>query len=630
MVSASQSRRLASLAFLLVAALLGLGYRLVDLQVLRHDELSAKARHNTERVYTLEPRRGDIRDVKGNLFAASRPVKTVCANPEFIGERHAEVARALAPILQLNETELHRRIVPQVHLNTNGIIVTNRFVVLKKRVSLETWQQVTNVMAGLSFGIDEKQLPKAERPFYRNLRHKAIFAPQPDDQERTYPAGALASHVIGYTGAWEHDVDGRHVVETAGMDGIERMFNAKLTGMRGWRQTETDRKSRELVPLRLQDIEARDGLNVVLTIDAGLQNIVEAELAAAVQKHTPISATVIMVRPRTGEILAMATLPNYNPNDLGSVTPDARRNRAIADIAEPGSTFKIVVVSAALNEGIITLNDTIDCEHGKFFYAGKWLKEHESHGYGVISVENIIAKSSNIGSAKIGIKLGDLGLHTYIRNFGFGERTGIQLPGEVSGIVHSLKSWYPISISRIPMGHEVAVTPLQMVMAMSAIANGGRLMRPSIVDHLEDEEGHVVARYQPQLARTVVSPVTARQMVEALKGVVSTNGTAVKARLPYYTVAGKTGTAQKAINGAYVPGKYFTSFIGFFPADNPELCISVVMDEPKNGYYGGIVAAPCFKNIAERAANYLNIRPDSTPPGALAATAPVVPPVLQN
>ena len=618
------------MAFLLVSALLGLGYRLVDLQVLRHDELRAKARTNTEKTFTLEPRRGDIRDIKGNLLATSRPVKTVCANPEFIGERHGEVARVLAPILQLKEADLQRRLAPQVHLATNGVIVTNKYVVLKRRVPLETWQQVTNAMAGLTFGIDEKQLPKAERPFYRNLRSKAIFADQPDDQQRIYPNGSLASHVIGFYASRTQTNDGNVVTITGGLDGIERVFDTKLSGTRGWRHTETDRRSRELVPLRSQDVEARDGLNVVLTLDAGLQHIAETELAAAVQKHTPVSATVIIVRPRTGEILSMATMPNYDPNQIASVTADARRNRAIADISEPGSTFKIVVVSAALNEGIVSLNDTFDCEHGKFFYANKWLKEHESHGYGVISVENIIAKSSNIGSAKIGIKLGDAGLHGYIRNFGFGERTGILLPGEVPGIVHPLKSWHPISISRIPMGHEVAVTPLQMVMAMSAIANGGKLMRPQIVDRLEDEDGHVVARVQPQVARTVINPATAKKMVEALKTVVSTNGTALKAKLQYYVVAGKTGTAQKAVNGVYVAGKYYSTFTGFFPADRPELCIYVAMDEPKNGYYGGLCAAPCFKNIAERAANYLNIRPEIVSPGSLAATGQGLAPSPQN
>jgi cell division protein FtsI/penicillin-binding protein 2 len=229
----------------------------------------------------------------------------------------------------------------------------------------------------------------------------------------------------------------------------------------------------------------------------------------------------------------------------------------------------------------------------------------------LLSVEEIIEKSSNIGAAKIGIKLGEARLYQYMRDFGFGTRTGIPLGGEVDGIVHPLNKWEKLSISRIPMGHGVSATPLQMVMAMCAIANDGWLMRPMLVDRLEDSQHKVVAKYSPQRVRQVISEIAARQMVTALKTVVSPDGTAPKAALDHYTVAGKTGTARKVVNGRYSSEKHFSSFIGFFPADDPELCISVVLDEPKHGYYGGQTAAPVFKQIAERAANYLNIRPDS-------------------
>jgi cell division protein FtsI/penicillin-binding protein 2 len=262
-----------------------------------------------------------------------------------------------------------------------------------------------------------------------------------------------------------------------------------------------------------------------------------------------------------------------------------------------------------LNDQIVKLTDTFDCERGRFTFAGKVLRDHES--YGVLSVENIITKSSNIGAAKIGIKMGERQLYQYIRNFGFGTRTGIPLSGEIGGWVHPLTNWTKLSISRIPMGHEVAVTPLQMAMAMCAIANNGWLMRPMLVDRLEDSDHQIAVKYSPQRVRQVISEAAARQMVTALKTVVSPEGTAAKAALDHYTVAGKTGTAQKVVNGAYSSEKFFSSFIGFFPADDPELCISVVMDEPKHGYYGGQAAAPVFKQIAERAANYLNIRPDN-------------------
>jgi cell division protein FtsI/penicillin-binding protein 2 len=606
-----QYRRLVLLALVLGVAFAGLGYRLVDLQVLRNEELSAKARHNTRREFLLEPRRGDILDAKGILLATSAFVKTVCADPALIGNRQSEVARALAPLLQVSEGELVQRLTPRLTRNTNGITTTNHYVVLKRKVQLDTWQKIQMAMTNLSFGLDEKLLPRRERWFYRDLRKAAIFVDKPDDQLRVYPNQALAAHVLGFVNTDEREVDGRRSQETAGKYGIERWFDAKLAGVRGWRVTETDRPGRELVPMRQQDVEPRDGLNVVLTIDSVVQHIVESALAQALEKHSPLSISGIVVRPRTGEILAMATLPNFDPNNPGAATADALRNRVIADVAEPGSTFKVVVVSGALNDGVVRLSDPFDCEHRYFHFAGHTLHDHES--YGVLSVENIITKSSNIGAAKIGIKLGESRLYDYIRNFGFGTRTGVPLPGEVGGIVHPVKKWSKVSIAQIPMGQGIAVTSLQMMMAMCAIANKGWLMQPMLVDRLEDRDHVVAVKYPPQHVRRVMSETAAEQMVTALKTVVSPAGTAPKGALAHYTVAGKTGTAEKSGGLAgYLKDKYFASFVGFFPADNPELCISVVMDEPKReqGYFGGQVAAPVFRQIAEAAANYLNIRPE--------------------
>ncbi len=609
----SPSGRLMILAVLLVLGFAGLGFRLVDLQVLRHEELRDLAQDNTRRVFSIEPRRGDIRDIKGNLLAASRIVKHVVADPSLIGNRQAEVARALAPLLQMPEGEIARRLMPQTRTDTNGIVTTNRWVSLKKKVPVEMWQQISATMAKLDFGLDDRKLSRAERAVYRNLRHKAVFTESPDQQVRVYPNGNLAAHVLGYIGQAEHKENGRVFTDYVGMDGIELSLNSKLNGVRGWIQTEKTRSGQELVNLRAQDVEPSNGYNVVLTIDAGLQNILQAELSEGVKHHNPLAAHAIMVRPRTGEILAMATLPDYDPNRPGEGAEENRKNRIIADIMEPGSTFKAVTISGALNEHLVTLNDPFDCEYGKFSYAGKPLHEHESRGYGVISVEQIIAKSSNIGAAKIGIKLGEASLYSYIKGFGFGDPTGVPLRGEVRGMLHPLKEWTPISISRVSIGQGIAVTPLQMCMAFAAIANNGKLMRPMLVDHLEDDRGQIVTKFGPQPVRQVITPQTAKLMTEAMKTVVSTNGTALKAKLQYYTVAGKTGTAQKPGPGGYMPGKYFASFIGFFPADNPELCIAVIFDEPHTGgYYGGAVSAPVFKAIAERAANYLNIKPDIT------------------
>ena len=603
-----QDRRLLLLAMLLGAAFAGLGYRLVDLQVLRHEELRAKAAQNTEREIFREPRRGDILDARGNLLATSVFVKTVCADPVLVGNRQGEVARALALLLQMEEGELYQRLLLRLRQNGKGETVTNRYVVLKRKVAVETWERIRTGMSQLTFGVDEKKLSKVEQAFFRDLRAKAIFTDPVDDQQRVYPNQTLAAHVLGFVGMDEREVDGRRVIETSGKEGMEAALNAKLSGVRGWRVTEKDRRGRELVALRDQDVEPRDGLNVVLTIDSVMQHIVESALAAAMEQYTPISISGTVVRPRTGEILAMATLPNFDPNNPGSASPDARRNRIIADVVEPGSTFKIVVVSGALNDRAVTLTDAFDCEHGHFAFGGRVLHDHES--YGVMSVQDIITKSSNIGAAKIGIRLGENRLYDYIRDYGFGSRTGILLPGEVGGILHPTKEWTKVSIAQIPMGHGVAVTRLQMIMAMCAIANRGVLMRPVLVDRLEDRHGNVVAKYSPQRVRQVLTEPAARLMVAALKTVVSPEGTAPKAALDQYSVAGKTGTAQKAGAGGYLPGKYVSSFMGFFPADDPELCISIVMDEPKKGYYGGQIAAPVFKQIAERAANYVNIRPD--------------------
>jgi cell division protein FtsI/penicillin-binding protein 2 len=373
-----------------------------------------------------------------------------------------------------------------------------------------------------------------------------------------------------------------------------------------------DRRRQELVSLRDQDVTPRDGYNVVLTIDGVIQHIVETSLTNAMEKHTPISITGIVLRPQTGEILAMATLPNFDPNKPGAAPADARRDRAISDIMEPGSTFKIVVVSGALNEGVVQLTDTFDCDHGRFPYAGKVLHDHEP--FDLLTTEGIITKSSNIGAAKIGIRLGEDRLYDYAWDFGFGQRTGVPLPGEVSGILHPVKDWSKVSIAQIPMGQGVAVTRLQMVMAMCAIANGGRLMQPMLVSRMVDRNGNVVAQYAPQVIRQVINPATDKLMLEALKTVVSPEGTAPDAALKDYVVAGKTGTAQKAGPGGYLPGKYFASFIGFFPADNPQLCISVVMDNPKEGYYGGQVCGPIFREIAQRCASYMNIPPDENSP----------------
>lgn len=607
-----QFRRALLLLGFLGAAFAGLGYRLVDLQILRHDELSAKAQRNTQREFRQAPRRGDILDAGGNVLATSVPVKTICADPSLIGNQSSAVARAVAPLLQLDENTLAQKLMPRSYLakNNDGKTVTNQlhYVRLAKNVSDETWQRISAAMTNLTFGVNEKSLSRTERDFFRNLRLHAVYAEA--DQMRIYPNGSLAGQVIGFAAVEETNVDGRFVSKIIGRDGVELAMQKQLSGVAGWRVTETDKAQRELVAWRDEDVYARDGLNVVLTIDSAVQHIVETALAGALQKHTPKSITGIVMRPSTGEILALASLPNYDPNQPRTISPEAR-NRCITDVVEPGSVFKIVVVSGSLDKKVVTLDDKFFCENGHFGYAGRTLHDHEP--FGTLSVKEIIMKSSNIGAAKIAIeRLGAQGLYDYAWNYGFGQRTGIPLPGEARGMLYSPanKYWTKVSIAQIPMGQGVGVTRLQMLDAMAVIANGGWLMQPMIVSRLQDHDGHVVQRYAPQRVRRVISEAADQQMIEALKTVVSKDGTSPEAALKNYQVAGKTGTANKAETGGYSATKFISSFIGFFPADHPELCISVVMDEPKEGHYGGKVCGPVFREIAERCASYLNIPPD--------------------
>jgi cell division protein FtsI/penicillin-binding protein 2 len=609
MINRLQLKRALLLLIFLSAAFAGLGYRLVDLQVLRHDELSRLAQDNTQREFWQTSRRGDILDTHGNILATSVPVKTICADPSLIGDQQTIVAHALAPLLQLPEADLYQKLFVHIAKDAKGQMVTNNFhyVRLQRNIPDETWQKIQDTMNALNFG--PAQNIKTNFQFFHNLRTAGIFA-EPD-QMRVYPNGALAAQVLGFSGVEDVKSDEHEFSQIIGRDGIELALNSELSGVAGWRVTQTDRAQHELVALRDEDVHPRDGLNAELTIDSVIQNILETELAQAMKEHTPRSITGIVIRPSTGEILAMATLPNYDPNQPSTISPETR-DRCITDVMEPGSTFKIVVVSGALNEGVVHLNDPFDCEQGHFAYGGRILHDHEP--FGILTTEGIITKSSNIGAAKIGIKLGQDRLYDYVTDYGFGERTGIPLPGEVAGILHPVKDWSKVSIVQIPMGHGVAVTRLQMALAMCALANDGWLMHPMLVKCLVDRDGNVVERYAPQRIRQVVSDAADKEMIEALKTVVSPEGTAPGAAMKNYVVAGKTGTAQKIENGTYATDKYNASFIGFFPADNPQICISIVMDEPKEGYYGGQVCGPVFREVAERCASYLNVPADENMP----------------
>ena len=381
-----------------------------------------------------------------------------------------------------------------------------------------------------------------------------------------------------------------------------------LQGRDGYEVIERDRRGHEIRASRIEDLAPCDGFTVVLTVDQVIQHIAEVELEKAMATFRPQAAMIILTRPKTGEILAMSCRPTFDPNKAGDAAADARRNRCVSDLAEPGSTFKIVTISSALSEGLVQLEDRFNCENGVWQYCGRLL--HDAHPYGVLSVEEILFHSSNIGAAKIAVeRMGPSRVYDAMRRFGFGRKTGIAIPGEVSGIVHPLAKWNKLSISRIPMGHEVSVTPIQRIMALNAVANGGRLMKPLVVKSVLDEHGTPLMQYTPQVVGQPISPQATVLMTTALRKVPSPIGTAPRAAVPRYDVAGKTGTAQKLENGQYV-NKYYSSFIGYLPASDPEISIYVSLDEPAGGaYYGGSVAGPVFRAVAEKVTQYLGIPP---------------------
>lgn len=559
-----------------------LSLRLVYVQVSKHQFYLGKAAANHTFRQVVYARRGDILDRNGNLLATSVPYKTVQVDLfrlRQILERNrketsskgktgyketSQIAQRLAPLLEMTESEVLNR------LNDS-----HSLVLLKRKVDLTVWEEIEALKLPGIIGLDEYQ--------------------------RRYPENRNASHVLGYVDS-----------EGLGKDGIEASMNPYLKGIDGWFVSERDASRREIRAYRSQDAPVKNGYSIYLTLDQTIQYIVEDELDKAMETYAPAAAYAIVMRPRTGEILALANRPTYNPNERETLTWEGMRNRCVTDTFEPGSTFKIVTIAAALNEGLVSLKTPIFCENGLWFWAGSPLRDHES--YGELTVEQILQKSSNIGFAKVGLKLGPENLYHYIREFGFGQPVLSQvLPGEQIGTLRPVSRWSKLSITRVPIGYEVAATPLQMVTAMSAIANGGVMMRPMLVSEIRDDQDRAVARYSPRVVKQVIKSEVAQQVIEALSSVVSQQGTASKAAVPGFTVAGKTGTSRKWDNEAkaYSHQRYLASFIGFLPAQDPEFVLLTIIDEPSNGgIYGGQVAAPVFSAMASRIVKQLDLNPE--------------------
>lgn len=549
--------------------------RLVHLQVGKHEEYTeiAAKKHTVRQV--IHARRGMIFDRNGELLASNLPVRTVVADGSHIKDARA-LAVVAAPFLEMEEDELAKK-----------LTTDRKYVVIRRKLP------------------DEKAVALSKAMEKANVR--GLYFEQ--DAVRIYPNGQILSHVLGFL---DH--------EGNGIQGVELTMDNYLHGKDGYRYIERDRTGREIVLYRGQEEPAEHGLDIHLTIDMGLQAILEDELETAFHDLKPEMAVALMVDPKTGEILAMTCRPSFDPNHPGDFQPEHMKNRAIIDMVEPGSTFKIVPSSAAMNEGVVKETTGIFCENGRFSYGGRILRDH--HGYGTLTVHDILVKSSNIGAAKMALMLGDEKFYEYVRRFGFGERTGIELPGEIPGLAHPPHRWDKLTITRMPMGQALAATPLQIVMAMSVIANGGHLMAPQIIRSIEDENGRTICERAPRVVREVIPGKVAHFINNALMGVVGPGGTAQLAKVAGFTVAGKTGTAQKiSPTGGYASGKYVVSFVGYLPAEDPRFLCLVMVDDAKVSpglNYGGLVAAPIFSRIGEKAARYLDLVPTLPAPLPLA------------
>jgi len=413
---------------------------------------------------------------------------------------------------------------------------------------------------------------------------------------RYYPKGFLASHILGFVN-----------IDEVGIEGLERQYDNYLKSEKASKIVLRDARGKKLSDGNLNETKGND---LFLTLDEGLQYIVEKHLDNAMKKWQASSATAIMMDPFTGEILALANRPTYDPNNLKSIKNLAIiRNRAITDLYEPGSTFKIVAATAALEEAIVTPNTKFDCSQGYIEVWGKKIKD--AHKHGVLTFEEVIQKSSNVGTIKVAMMLGKEKLYNYIKKFGFGEKTGIDLPGEIAGYVKPPQRWSGTSIGAIPIGQEVGVTALQILRAYSAIANGGYLVKPFIVSEIRSSKGDILYKSYVQRER-ILSEKTAKTVSDILKKVTEEGGTATTAKLDGNYVAGKTGTAQKydPKTKTYSKDKFVSSFVGFIPADNPRIALIVVIHDPKGAHYGGVVAAPVFKEISNEALSYLQVPRD--------------------
>jgi cell division protein FtsI (penicillin-binding protein 3) len=564
---------------LLLAVLAG---RAVDLALVRGPALADMAARQHRHRVALHPRRGPIVDRHGESLALSGDVPSLFVRPREWAGQDDRVA-ALAGAVGLPVDEVRRKVGS-----------SQPFVWLKR------------------------QATPAEAEAMRALRLRGVH--QVTEGRRFYPHGALAAHVLGFVG-----------VDSQGLEGLERRLDVAIRGEPRWVEVDRDARGRELLTAGVQK-RPRHGATVELTLDAAIQDATERELAAGVAAARAAAGAAIVLDPATGEILALANVPTFSPNKPGGRRDrrwrDRIRNRAITDPYEPGSTFKAMLAAAALDTGVVRPQDMIFCENGRFPY-GRWTI-NDAHPHGWLSFAEVVQYSSNIGTSKVAEKVGRERYAAFLRAFGFGQRTGIDLPGESAGIVRAVERWARIDLATHSFGQGIAVTPLQMAAAFAALANDGVLMRPYVVRRIVGPGGRVLRENEPVAVRRVVSSRTARTVTTLLRRVVEEKGgTGSRAKLEDFSVAGKTGTSQKVdpVTGAY-SAKRIGSFAGFVPADAPRMVIVVVIDEPQTSSYGGVVAAPVFKSIAAAVLGRLGVVPSAPPaaaPAVRAAAAPRVP-----
>ena len=550
------SLRFSYVFLFLIFCLIIFAVRLVLVQVFRSSYLTRLAKKQHNYFIELEAKRGTIYDRNLRPVALNVAVYSLYAKPIMMGQKDKEKAiHALSTLLHRDPSYLRNRLSRKKY-----------FMWLARKLPLELADKIKAMeINGLDFVIETK---------------------------RYYPNQTLAAHLIGFAG-----------IDNEGLDGLELYYNKYLKGKSGWSQILRDARQRALL-IEQDFIPPRDGFNLVLTIDETIQYIAERALEKAFEEHNAKAASIIVLNPRTGEILALANRPTYNLEDFSATPPENRTNRAIQYTYEPGSVFKIVTAAAALEEAVAGEDDKFFCENGSYRIANHVLHDHHPHG--TLTFKEIFEQSSNIGVAKIAQRLGAQRVYNYARRFRFGMKTQINCPGEVSGVLKSPASWSKTTIGAIPMGHEVTVTSLQLVCAIAAVANDGVYMRPFVVKYIKDNQDELIKEFKPTIMDQVITPETARRLKAILQGVVE-NGTGKRAKIEGIAAAGKTGTAQKVIDGVYSHGRFYASFFGFAPVEDPRVAVVVVFDEPHPSYFGGTVAAPVFQEVVQDTLKYLQV-----------------------